>query len=239
MARSVTTVSRGITTTLLRRIINGTYPPGSKLPTERELTAEFGVTRSVVREALKRVEALGYLCIRQGSGIFVEQAQDSEIDIIYLSLFRDDGHLDRRFVRDLVEFHFVQVVAVVRLGAGRITKTQLREMKRLARRREALRGDPDNLAANFLSIAALIVSAAHNKYYDLLYGTLLRITFLFQGMAQVFSARAAESQAYFEALIEAYEQADIDKAVLITTEILQAIYDDYLTAVERLTLEGR
>lgn len=239
MAESTTTISHDITTKLLRRIINGTYPPGSKLPTERQLTEEFGVTRSLIREALKRVEALGYLSIRQGSGIFIEQTQNSEIDIIYLSLFQDDGHLDKRFVRDLVEFHFVQIVAVVRLGTQRITKTQLREMKRLARERAEKAGDQDALVANFFSIAALMVSAAHNKYYDLLYSTLLRITHLFGGMAQVFSRRTNESQEFFEALVRHYEQSDPEGAVALTEAMLQATYKEYLATVERLTLETR
>ncbi len=234
---SSTTLSRNITTQLLRRIINGTYPPGSKLPTERQLTHEFEVTRSVVREALKRVEALGYLSIRQGSGIFVEQAQNSEIDIIYLSLFQDDGRLDKKFVRDLVEFHFVQIIAVVRLGTQRITKMQLREMKRLARERAAEVGDTDALMANFFNLAALIVSAAHNKYYDLLYSSLLRITHLFGGMAVVFADRREESQEFFEAVIHCYERADAGGAVALTEAVLQATYKDYLGTVERLTLE--
>ncbi len=239
MHESSTTLSLNITTQLLRRIINGTYPPGSKLPTERLLTDEFGVTRSVIREALKRVEALGYLSIRQGSGIFVEQTQNSEIDIIYLSLFLDDGRLDKRFVRDLVEFHFVQIIAVVRLGIRRITKTQLREMKRLARERAVEVGDADALVANFFSIAALIVSAAHNKYYDLLYSTLLRITHLFGGMAVVFSQRTAESQEFFEALIRCYEKSDTEEAAALTETMLQTMYKDYLTTVESLTLQAR
>lgn len=230
-----TTVSRNITTKLLRRIINGTYAGGSKLPTERQLMEEFGVTRSVIREALKRVEALGYLSIRQGSGIFVETAQNSEIDIIYLSLFKDDGSIDKKFLRDLVDFHFVMVRTVVPLAAQRITKRQLAELRRLAQDRSARHASRDALADNFLAVAVLIVNAAHNKYFDLLYSTLLRITYLFQGMAEVFADRTEESQRFFESLTEAFESGDSATASNITSAILDAIYPEYLATVERLT----
>ncbi len=232
-----TTVSRTITTHLLRRIINGTYATGSKLPTERQLMDEFGVTRSVIREALKRVEALGYLSIRQGSGILVEPVQNSDIDVIYLSLFKDDGSLDRKFIRDLVEFHFVQITAVIRLATQRITKTQMRKLTRLTRERATLADDHDALVVNFLAIAALVVNSAHNKYYDLLYGTLLRITFLFQAMAEVFAANGGESQGFFESILPAFESGDANAAARMTGEMLDSIYREYLAAVERLSKE--
>lgn len=48
--------------------------PGSKLPTERELTERLQVGRSTVREALKRWEALGIVETRKGSGTFLRVA---------------------------------------------------------------------------------------------------------------------------------------------------------------------
>ena len=52
----LTTLSREITRKLTRRIVDQVYPPGTKLPTERDLAVEFDVTRHVVREALKRID---------------------------------------------------------------------------------------------------------------------------------------------------------------------------------------
>ncbi len=52
-------------------ISNAQIEPGSKLPTERELTERLQVGRSTVREALKRWEALGIVETRKGSGTFL------------------------------------------------------------------------------------------------------------------------------------------------------------------------
>ncbi|WP_155299406.1 GntR family transcriptional regulator [Deinococcus kurensis] len=52
--------------TLLARLLDGTYPPGSTLPAERELAASLGVTRPTLREALQRLGRDGLLEIRQG-----------------------------------------------------------------------------------------------------------------------------------------------------------------------------
>ena len=48
------------------------YKPGSRLPTERELAAQLGVSRPTVREALIALEVEGFVRIKVGSGIYVE-----------------------------------------------------------------------------------------------------------------------------------------------------------------------
>jgi GntR family transcriptional regulator, transcriptional repressor for pyruvate dehydrogenase complex len=60
---------------LLEKIDLGAFPRGGKLPTEVVLSQEFGVSRTVVREAIARLKHEGVVEPRQGSGVFVtEQA---------------------------------------------------------------------------------------------------------------------------------------------------------------------
>lgn len=54
--------------TLIARIEDGTYPVGGTMPTEQELTAEFGVSRHTVREALRILATQRYVRRRQGAG---------------------------------------------------------------------------------------------------------------------------------------------------------------------------
>ena len=53
------------------QIMNGRYPVGSKLPPERLICEEFGVSRTVVREAIIMLELCGLVAVRKGSGIHV------------------------------------------------------------------------------------------------------------------------------------------------------------------------
>lgn len=57
--------------TLRTEIINGVYPVGSRLPTEGELTARFGVSRHTVREALRELRDANLVSSRQGAGTIV------------------------------------------------------------------------------------------------------------------------------------------------------------------------
>lgn len=56
---------------LADRIRDGTLTPGVKLPREADLMAEFGVSRTVVREAISRLQAAGMVETRHGIGSFV------------------------------------------------------------------------------------------------------------------------------------------------------------------------
>ena len=61
-----------VTEQLKERIITGTYKTGEKLPNETALCESFGVSRITVREALKKLNMMGILDIRQGRGTFVK-----------------------------------------------------------------------------------------------------------------------------------------------------------------------
>jgi GntR family transcriptional repressor for pyruvate dehydrogenase complex len=63
-----------VTQALLVLIRDGTYPAKSRLPSEIEMSQRFGVSRTVVREAVSRLKSEGLVESRQGSGLFVREA---------------------------------------------------------------------------------------------------------------------------------------------------------------------
>ncbi|HEY0820287.1 MAG TPA: FadR/GntR family transcriptional regulator [Rhizobacter sp.] len=66
---------RQIADQLMQMIVGGEYPPGTRLPAERELAARLGVSRPSVREALIALEVEGVVEVRGGAGVFVLQAR--------------------------------------------------------------------------------------------------------------------------------------------------------------------
>jgi len=56
---------------ILELINNGAFPPGSRLPGERELAERFDVSRVTIREAEIALQALGHIKIKTGSGVYV------------------------------------------------------------------------------------------------------------------------------------------------------------------------
>ncbi|MGE4529288.1 MAG: FadR/GntR family transcriptional regulator [Rhodospirillaceae bacterium] len=64
---------------LAGRIADGSYPLGARLPSEHEMTAEFGVSRTVVREAVANLRATGLVATAQGRGAFVVRQKPPEV----------------------------------------------------------------------------------------------------------------------------------------------------------------
>lgn len=59
-------------------IARGVYPPGGRLPSERDLAEDFGVSRPTIREAMLALEIRGMLEARHGSGVYVVDAPNAE-----------------------------------------------------------------------------------------------------------------------------------------------------------------
>jgi DNA-binding FadR family transcriptional regulator len=74
---------------LRRRVTDGTLKPGDKLPTEKLLIEEFGVSRTVVREAISGLRADGLVEPRQGIGVFVREPEERHPEMAFLSVSPD------------------------------------------------------------------------------------------------------------------------------------------------------
>ena len=65
------TVANQVDELLLERIRDGSYLPGSRMPSESELSEELGVSRATVRTALAKLAANGLILRKQGDGTYV------------------------------------------------------------------------------------------------------------------------------------------------------------------------
>lgn len=71
--RSGVALWRQVQIHLERQISDGTLKPGDRLPTEAQLSAQFGVNRHTVRRALAGMEERGQIRVEQGRGTFVQE----------------------------------------------------------------------------------------------------------------------------------------------------------------------
>lgn len=60
----------------MQRILNGEWDPGANLPAEPELCEEFGVARGTLRQALSKLESMGYVRRERGRGTFVAKRNE-------------------------------------------------------------------------------------------------------------------------------------------------------------------
>jgi GntR family transcriptional repressor for pyruvate dehydrogenase complex len=111
---------------ILHLIKSGQIKPGEKLPTEKQLTAELGVSRTCVREAVKSLESLRLVCVRPRVGaVVLEPSASAMFNAETLSAFSHSQATDV-----LIEFRKIIEVGLASLAAEKATSEDLAAMVR-------------------------------------------------------------------------------------------------------------
>lgn len=144
------------------RIVGGSFAPGEALPIEDELVAELGVSRSVVREAIKILAAKGLLEVRPKTGTRVRPRRGWHLldpEVVrwqFQQLAIDDDLVELSEVRAAVE------PSAARLAAQRRTAADLTDIEAHCGRMEAAASEPMAFRTAELDFHAAVVDAAHN-----------------------------------------------------------------------------
>ncbi len=173
---------------LSTEILSGRYQAGEKLPTQRTLAAELGVTMTALREALKRLEQLGLVEVRHGDAMRVtDWRARGGLDVIAHVLFAAGG-LDRSMLADVMETRRLMLAESARLAAERRDAAQAARLGELAQR---LAAAPDAATAQALDWAFFheLVEAARNVVLLLVMNT-IRDIYLQRG--ELFQSVVAE-----------------------------------------------
>lgn len=113
------------------QIISGHIPPGSKLPTEPELCEAYGVSRTVVRDAVAHLRSQGLVQVRQGIGtVVLDHTRWNDFDPDLLRLRLSTGFIGD-IVRDLLEIRRLVEVETAGNAALRRTYDDLRHLAEL------------------------------------------------------------------------------------------------------------
>src|SRR5262245_31745027 len=111
-------------------ILDGRFPVGAKLPPERELAHEFQVNRTSIREAIKVLEGLRLVRVRQGDGATVLPVVDASLDILPSMIFHG-GKIDPRMMAEMAEVIRPLLYEMARLALERCTDGDIDKLLRL------------------------------------------------------------------------------------------------------------
>ena len=130
-------------------IASGEYRAGSRLPPERELAEQFGVSRPTIREAMIALEAKGLLSVRAGSGNYVNEVKQSRSELgANVSAF------------ELIESRVLIEGEAAALAAEMISADELLELKSAV---EQIAAEPPSSSEADRKFHNIVVQATRNR----------------------------------------------------------------------------
>ncbi|WP_105565726.1 FadR/GntR family transcriptional regulator [Microbacterium halophytorum] len=190
-------------------IVSGKVKPGGKLPPEKDLSEQLGLSRSSLREAVKALEVIRVLDVRRGDGTYVtslEPAMLLEAMSFVVELHQDDSVLELFEVRRMLE------PDAVALAAGKATAEQVAEMQQtLATVDEQT--SVEELVAHDTEFHARLAAASGNGYLASLLESLSSRTVrarVWRGITEGGSTRRTIDE--HRGILEAVERGDAELA---------------------------
>ncbi len=152
---------------LIAEIAGGLHAEDDRLPTEQALAARFGVSRPVVREALTRLQADGFVQSRQGSGTYIRRRPPER-----LTQFAAAGGL-AGFLRSF-EVRIALEPQAARLAAERRSDGDVADIRAAQAALEAAQGRGQGTLALDMAVHRVIGRASHNPLLSSMLDTLLQ-----------------------------------------------------------------
>ena len=157
-----TTLAQRVVAGLKDKILAGVLPPGHKLPSEADLIDEYGVSRTVVREAVTRLRAEGLVETFQGRGSYVLAMPEPTSFTVESAAIRT--HHD---VLDMIDFRLGIESEAAALAATRVTAAGIEKIQ-AALDAFVDAAPEDQVEADFLFHRAVAAVSDNRFYSDLL-----------------------------------------------------------------------
>lgn len=149
---------------------DGVLSPGTKLPSERELAANFGVARSSLRQALKVLEIMGVITQKVGDGSYLNKDASSVLAVPMEFLFL----LDDTSLQELTEMRLMMEPALAAKAAERATSQHIALLKQSITDLEQSKQDRVRLVASDILFHRAIFQASGNRLAGRLFHTIHR-----------------------------------------------------------------
>ena len=193
---------------LMQKIHEGELQSGDRLPSERYLAKEYGVSRSVVREALRSMERIGCVEARMGGGTFVKSPEISDvIDPLTLIVSQDS-----QFALEVTEARLILETEIVKLAAARRTEHHVKEMHCTLdqMQREILKGGKG--IEEDARFHTQLARAAENRVLQLLVSTCAEVLNHSMKVTQYMEGVPQKALIDHEKILKAVEEQDGDRA---------------------------
>ncbi len=158
-----------------KSIVDGLLRPGQRLPSERDLAAQFEVTRTTLREALKKLESLKLIFIRHGDRATVlDYMRHGSLELLGDLLARKD-RVNLGLLDNVMEARILIGAEVARLAARRRTDDDLLNLEEAIEGLDRARDDLERFRALEFDFFHALATTSHNLVFVFLLNSIRRL----------------------------------------------------------------
>jgi len=216
---------------LRNEILAGRLAAGSRLPSERELSLALGVNRLTLRAALARLEAMGLVTTRHGSGTEVaawrERAGLEALPMVMGSLDPDEPAW-LELLTSMLEVRRVLATEAVALAAVRHTDDDIAAMREIAAAQGTRLHDAQAYARGDLEFQRAVVRAARNVGFELILNSFARFPEEQPALVATLYDKREDSVGFYGALIGLVQAGDPEGARTALRDVFTAMDEEWL-----------
>ena len=167
-------VSEEVLSQLKESILRGRFKAGDKLPSERELTEEFQVSRAGVREALRALELSGFVVTRQGpaGGAFVTELSFERVGNAFLDLFL----VNKLSIPELTQVRCHIEPEVARLAALNITPASAEALEKAEKAEYVPPASHLDRMQKLTRVHLVLAECCGNHFFEVIVKSMMKLT---------------------------------------------------------------
>jgi GntR family transcriptional repressor for pyruvate dehydrogenase complex len=193
---------------LLDYLLSGSFTPGQKIPSERQLMQAMGVSRSALREANKSLSLLGLLEIRQGDGTYLRKSGSSLLPrVIDWGLLLEDP-----YVVDLMEARKYIEIVTAGLAAENRSEEDLEDLRAIIRTMRESADDIERYVDADTAFHLRLAQAAGNVVFENLLSNFRSLLLVWAKKILEAAGETESSLAMHTPILEAVEKKDSEAA---------------------------
>jgi GntR family transcriptional repressor for pyruvate dehydrogenase complex len=208
---------------LLEMIASQQFRPGDRLPPEREISQELGVSRTVVREAIRVLSGKGVLGVISGIGVIVTQIdRDNVAETMRLFMQTGGSDADSPFSYDKIhEVREMLEVRVAGLAAERATEDDLEELRAAFKELADAVDSVDLSSIKDVEFHRIIAKITHNDLYLIMLDSIRHVLLEIRQATMLKRDRRNSTLVFHKRILEAIENGNSEQARLAMSDHLE------------------
>ncbi len=206
-------ISEQVFESLKEQIVKGKWAPGTKIPSENQLTEMLGVSRISLRESLQKLATLGLLESRQGEGTYVKKFSAEN----YMNTLLPYFVLDKPDTINVLEYRKIVEVGTIGLAVERANQDDLLKLEDINKRMKANINDSKKFANEDLNFHIALAEITRNP-------VIIKVNYIIRdvldsSMEEIVNNLGTRDGIYYhEKILAAMKEKDKDKAQQLMEE---------------------